>query len=75
MELTKGERQQIRQILQTPQWATVDRLANLLCDKISYSSKVKDTEWETLKTVLTEEGEVRGIKRLIQEMFNQAQYD
>ena len=73
MDLTTGERTQIRQILQSPGWQTAERLANILCDKIAYQSKVKDTEWETIRTALMEEGEVRGVKRFIQEMYNQAQ--
>lgn len=73
MELSNTEKIQIRQLLQSPQWATAERLASLLTDSIAYNSKVKETQWDTMRTLLLEEGEVRGIRKYIQELYNAAQ--
>lgn len=71
--MTKSEQSQIKTLLQSPQWRTVELLVNAFCDKISYDSVVRESEWDTIKTALINEGKVRGIKEFIQEMYNQAQ--
>lgn len=73
--ITKEERKQIRQILQSPQWGALERLANLLCDKIRDDNPIRNSEWETISTLLGREGQVRGIKTLLQEIYTQAQND
>ena len=73
MDLTTGERMQLRQILQNPMWQTVERLATLLCDKISYETKTKESQWDTIKATIGSESEIRGIKRFIQSIYEQAQ--
>lgn len=71
--ITKTERQQIKHILVSPQWQTIERLATLFTDKIMYESVLRDNEWETIKTALMNEGQVQGIKRFIQELYKEAQ--
>ena len=71
--ITNAERQQLRQVLQMPQWKTVERLAELLISQIQEQPAIAETQWMTLQNLLSREGEVRGIRRLIQEMYNQAQ--
>ena len=73
MTLTNQERIQIRQLLQSPQWATAERVANEMCDDVTKDTKLRDTEWETLKTTVYDEGQVNGIKRLIKELYDIAQ--
>lgn len=73
--ITATERQQIKYILQSPQWQTIERVAHLLCDKISYDSVVMETEWDTLRTAILNEGKTRGIKELIQELYREAQHE
>ena len=70
--ITNTERQQIRQVLQMPQWKTVERLAELLISQIREQPAIAETQWMTLQNLLSREGEARGIKRFIQEMYNQA---
>lgn len=72
MELTGVERGHIKQILQMPQWKSVEHLASMLCDRIAYNSKVKPTQWETLKSAIWDDGQIQGIKGLLQEMYKQA---
>lgn len=70
--ITKGERSQIKNIIQSPGWQTIVRFVNLYCDKISYASVVRETEWDTLKTAIMNEGQIHGIKKFIQELYDQA---
>lgn len=67
--LSKPEKQQLKQLLQSPQFPAFERLANELCDKYAYESPVRETEWETLRTTLTNQGMIMGIKKLIQELY------
>ena len=73
--ISQTEKSQIRQILSSPQWQTVELLANTLMAKIREDTPIRDTEWDTLKAVLAQEGKVQGIKEFIQELYKQAQND
>ena len=70
-DLNKTEKEQIRFLVESSQWQTLERLANLLCSKIRENSPLGDSEWETLKNVFMREGEVQGIKKFLQEIQNQ----
>jgi len=70
--ITKNERAQLKALIQDPKFRTLERMADLLCDKIAYESSVRESEWETLKTTVEQEGKVRGIKQLIQELYEEA---
>ena len=58
--------------MQSPQWAAFEQLVAEMCAKIESTSNLQDTEWETLKSVVLNEGRVRGIRELIQEVFREA---
>ena len=73
--ITKQEKAQIRSILQSPQWGSVEHLANELCSKITGDSPLRETEWETLRSVILQAGQVEGIKRLLQELYLCTQND
>lgn len=70
--MTNPERQQIRQLLQDPRFAAVEHLVEELINKIRDQTMIDDTEWGTIRRILTIEGEARGIRRLVQEMYEQA---
>lgn len=69
------EKSQIRQLLSSPQWQTLERVANDLMAKIREDTPIRDTEWDTIKALLAQEGKVQGIKELIQELYKLAQHD
>ena len=69
MKLTKGEQQHIKSLLTSPQWQVAESIANQFRDKIAYESVVRDTEWETIKTALLQEGRVQGIKMFTDELY------
>lgn len=70
--LTEKERSQLLSLLQTPQWGAVEAVANNLCDKLAYDSTIRASEWDTLSETLLKEGQIRGIRRLLQELYNHA---
>ena len=61
----------IKTLFTRPEFRSIENLANYLCVKIREEQpRVRDTEWETIKETLTQEGQVGGIKRLLQEVYN-----
>lgn len=68
--ITAQEKSQIRQIIQSPQWSTIERFANLVCQNIESNSSVRDSEWDTIKATLEQSGQVQGIRRFIQELYD-----
>ena len=71
--LTKQQKSQLKQLIQSPSWAVVEVLVNEFCEKQRQDPALKETEWETLKTVLLVEGQVRGVRNFIQEVYLQTQ--
>lgn len=71
--ITNPEKSQIKSLLQSPAWGAVEQIANQLIAKIAAEPKIKDTEWDTLKATLIDEGQITGIKRIIQELYNTLQ--
>lgn len=67
------QKSQLLQILQSPQWAVIEHIRAELCDKIQYESKLQENEWETLKKLIHDEGQVAGINRLIKELYKEVQ--
>mgnify|MGYP001567786782 FL=1 len=65
------EKQQLKAILSDPRFQTVENLAQIVIADIRKDSCVKETEWETLKETLLQEGQQRGIIRFIQECYKQ----
>ena len=70
--ITSQEKSQIKALIHSPQWATIERVADLLVEKIQEEIQIKDTEWETIKSLLQSEGKKEGIKRFLQELMLQA---
>jgi hypothetical protein len=67
--MDEREKSQIKQLVQSYQWPVIERFAEELKKKIREDDCSRDTQWETLKTLLLKEGQVRGITRLIQELY------
>ena len=70
--LTNPEKSQIKSLLQSPQWATLERVIELLIRNIKDQSCLRESEWETLKATITREAEESGIRRLVQELYKEA---
>ena len=72
---TQTERNQLQQLISSPQWRTLEMVAKELCDKYNGDTKIRDTEWETLSTTLLNEGKVRGVEQLLQTIITEAHGD
>lgn len=70
--ISDQERQQLKALIQDPKFRVVESIAQDLCDKINSEPVVAETEWETLKKAIGNDEEVRGIKRLIQTLYDEA---
>ena len=65
----------LRTLLQSPPFRIVENIAKELVQNIRDQSNLKETEWETAKSVALEEGQIGGINQLIQELYRLAQND
>lgn len=70
--LTKGEKSLILNLLRSQQWEVVSKLSNLLIQKIIDSPISSSSEWDTIKSSLNKEGQIEGIRRLLQEIEKEA---
>lgn len=71
--LGKLEKDQIRHILQSPQWRTIEKFAEEYVQGLKDGSNLRSTEWETAAACLMEEGQISGIRNFIQELYKQSQ--
>ena len=67
--LTKLEKSQIIGTIQSPQWATFERFAEAVIQKLQSENCVSETEWETLNKTIIKEGKVQGIREFFQELI------
>lgn len=70
--LTRAEKSGIKNLLQSTTWPVLKAVAKDLQDKIAYSSKSRDTEWDTLRATIGDEAQIQGITRFFQELDNAA---
>jgi len=71
--LNPGQKEQIRKLVSSPYWELLKQIAESLHHEIQKRNKIKDTEWETLKELLINEGKCQGIKEFLQFIFNLTQ--
>lgn len=70
--MTTQEKQALKGLLQDPRWRTFEELAHQICIKIALEeSNERETTDETLKDFLLNRGQIKGINRLLQEVWNQ----
>lgn len=60
-----NQKQQLLSLMQSPQWNVIDQIANGLCDRIAYNEVAADTQWDLVKTKLTDDGKIAGIRQLL----------
>lgn len=70
--LTRAEKSAIKNLLQSNTWPVLKGIAKDLQDKIAYSTKSRDTEWDTLKATIGDDGQIQGITKFFQELDNAA---
>ena len=70
--ITKSDKSLLRQFFQSPQWKVIEGISNELKTKWRTDSVVGETEWDTVKKALLNEGQERGVNILSQELLDQA---
>lgn len=73
--LSPQERSQIKLIIQSPYWETVQRAAQLYCAKLMDDSFIKDSQWETVKATLSATYQKQGIVGFLNELYKEAQHE
>ena len=71
MKLSQSEKSGIKQLLSSPHWKTVENVAEQIINRIREEEGIKDSEWETVKNAIDKESQVKGIRRLFQELWLQ----
>lgn len=69
--ITDKEKSQIRAVLLSPQWKTVERVAEIIINEIKEDSNIRHNEYETLKAVFLSEGKRDGIQNFIKRLYNE----
>ena len=73
--ISPRERNMIRALAQDPRWEAVQSLAQGLEIQFRQEGASKDTQWETVRSMLMAEGRVDGLRRFIREIDAQASND
>lgn len=73
MSLSKPEKSQLKQLIQTPQFAALDHLIKEMIEKYQDEIGARETEWDTIKITLMNEGRIRGLTELMKEIYLQIQ--
>lgn len=68
--IDQNQRRQIRGLLQSPQWASVDRLATEYINRIKDEELLPYSEWDALNSSLSKEYRIRGIRGFLQEVYS-----
>ena len=71
MKLSQSEKSGIKQLLSSLHWKTVETIAEQIISRIREEEGIKDSEWETVKNAIDKESQVKGIRRLFQELWFQ----
>lgn len=72
MKLTELEKSQIRGLIFSPQWKTIERVADMVIQKFRGENTLKETEWETLRDTILKEGRASGVEIFFQELMRLA---
>ncbi|MFA5163920.1 MAG: hypothetical protein WC441_05395 [Patescibacteria group bacterium] len=68
LKLSEQELSQLRQLRYSPQWQTLERVAELFSESIQKGKVAKRTEWNFIQGVLEKEGRIQGIKDFLEEI-------
>ena len=71
--MNKQDKSQIKQLLQDPKWQVVENVAKEITQSVKDQSNLKETLWETGKSVAFEEGQIQGINQLLKRLYKEAQ--
>lgn len=67
--LIDKRKEQIKYLMTQPQWKAVEQVMEELCQRIKQDSVIRSSQWDTLVALFKQEGEVSGIRKLLQELY------
>lgn len=70
--LTPQQLGSLKNLLQSPQWKIVEAVAEEFCNETKQASPLRNTEWDTIRELLRQEGKVEGVKNLLQKLYQYA---
>lgn len=57
-------------LMNSPQWKVMNSLADKIIFALQTDPRTADTEWETARNSVDAEGQMKGIRRFLQEIQN-----
>lgn len=66
--MTEQEKVILKKLSLTVEWQVVTRLVENIIEEIRNRKKLQGTEWDTLVSVIGDECEMKGVRRVIQEV-------
>lgn len=72
MNLTDIEKSQVRGIIYSPQWKSIEKIAEAVIQKFRGENTLRESEWETLKDTVLKEGKAQGVEQFFQELLIQS---
>ena len=72
MELNDLEKAQVRSIIFSPQWKTIEKVAEDIIQTFRGENTLRDTEWLTVRDTVFKEGKAQGVEQFFQELIKQS---
>ena len=67
------EKSQIRGIIFSPQWKTIEKVAEETIHKFRGEITSQGTEWEMVRDTLLNQGKAQGVEQFFQELLKECQ--
>jgi hypothetical protein len=61
--------------MQSQHWSVLEGIMRRIAEQVRQESPVRQSEWESIVAMLEAEGQIKGINRLLQELYALAQKD
>ena len=68
MKPTEDTINKVKALIRDPKWPAVADMVEHYCVEISNNSPVRDSEYETLKTLFIQEGKIQGVREFYQRL-------
>ena len=70
--ISQQDKSVIKMTLQSPGWRVIQQVCDEMIKNWQNQSKLGQTEWETARNVIRDEGRCEGIRNLVQELYKLA---
>lgn len=72
MKLTEDEKKKLRSLVTDPRWPVISNAIEIYCYDVAQNSPIRDTQYETLKILFTQEGKIQGVREFFQRLQEQS---